>query len=551
LQGFTDHFFYCDCGRNNYNNYDFRCKSQLHGPGFDKYDQGVLLSLLKSLDQSNYQNILILGETGVGKSTFINAFVNYLTFETLDEAKKHEELSWVIPCSFSTQIMDRTGDGDIVETEVMVGSRPDEHDGSKGESATQQTTVYPVTIGTSTIRLIDTPGIGDTRGILYDRKNMADILQTLSSYDELHGILILLKSNSSRLTISFIYCLKELLKHLHRSAAKNMVFGFTNTRISNYTPGDTYGPLKQLLSQHPDVGLTLTSHTTYCFDSESFRFLAAFKNNVFMDNEEEFRRSWKHSRDEALRLVKYFNSQPAHAVNSTISLNGARELISELTKPMAEISQLIRTNIALCEDQMKELSSTRLTGDKLRKRLQLSKVQLHPETLAKPRTVCTDVACVEYKDDGNGDGKVVTVYKTHCHPVCYLTDVRPDTIAHPGLRSCAAFAGAEYCKGSKCRHSWQQHQHVMYELREQMATVTDSEIEKQLSKHADDITLKQTAIKKLQNVTKEYEWEHRQVQQAAAQFGIFLKKNSLSPINGTSSGQFLSKHCPETRIVFR
>jgi len=71
----------------------------------------------------------------------------------------------------------------------------------------------------------------------------------------------------------------------------------------------------------------------------------------------------------------------------------------------------------------------------------------------------------------------------------------------------------------------------MYELREQMATVTDSAIEKQLKTHADDVTLKQTAIKELQNVTKEYEWEHKQVQQAAAQFGLFLKRNSLSPIN--------------------
>ncbi|KAH7333253.1 hypothetical protein BKA65DRAFT_41978 [Rhexocercosporidium sp. MPI-PUGE-AT-0058] len=536
--GYSDQFFYCDCGRNSFRNYDFKCNGAKHGiqgssrgTEYEKYDSGILNALLQSLDQSNYQNILILGETGVGKSTFINAFVNYLTFDTLEEAKQHDGLTWVIPSSFSTQTMDREGpEGEIKETEIKVGQRNDENDGSKGASATQQTVVHSVETGTATIRLIDTPGIGDTRGIAYDRKNMADILQTLSNYDELHGILILLKSNSARLTISFIYCLKELLKHLHRSASGNMVFGFTNTRISNYTPGDTYGPLKALLADHPDVGLSLTTHTTYCFDSESFRYLAAYKNNVFLDNEEDFRRSWQNSRTEALRLVRNFNSKKPHAVNSTLSLNGARELISELTKPMAEISQTIRANIALCADQERDLGNQRLTGNNLRKRVQLQRIQLHPKTLDKPRTVCTAAECVEYKDDGNGTGTVVTNYITHCHPICYLSDVRPDSIAHPGLRNCAAFSGG-FCITPSCKHMWEQHQHVMYELVERTATVTDSEIQNQLNANASDITLRQTAIKELKKVGQEYLGEHKQIQEAAAQFGMFLKKNSLSPVN--------------------
>lgn len=39
--------------------------------------------------------------------------------------------------------MDRDGpDGEIVETEIKVGLRSDENDGSKGASATQQTVVH-------------------------------------------------------------------------------------------------------------------------------------------------------------------------------------------------------------------------------------------------------------------------------------------------------------------------------------------------------------------------------------------------------------------------
>jgi predicted GTPase len=202
--------------------------------------------VLHQLDQSDYVNILTLGETGVGKSTFINAFVNYLSHASLDDAKAAEGLMSVVPCSFPLQVMDDSSQ-EIEERMIRVGERKDEADGAKGASATQQTNVYSITIGTKTYRLIDTPGIGDTRGLAYDKKNMSDILQTLSSYESLHGILILLKSNYSRLTIMFRFCVKELLAHLHRSAAQNIAFGFTNTRISNYTPGDTFSPLKALL----------------------------------------------------------------------------------------------------------------------------------------------------------------------------------------------------------------------------------------------------------------------------------------------------------------
>ena len=359
--------------------------------------------------------------------------------------------------------MDRSHPGrPIIENKIKVGTRDDEHDGSTGQSATQKTQVYPITVGSWTYRLIDTPGIGDTHGLEFDKQNMIDILATVSGYDYLHGILILLRSKNARLTIHFAFCVKELLTHLHRDATNNVVFGFTNTPISNYMPGDTYGSLKALLNERPDIGLTLASNSAYCFDSESLRYLAAAKNGVIMDNKKDFDSSWGRSSEEAHRMLSYFATKEPHSVKSTTSLNGTRNLIKELTKPMAEMSGLIRTNIDLTEDEVKQLQDAKLTGEQLRTKLHPEKMLMRPVKLDKPRTVCGEASCVEHKDDGTGTGTMLVDYPNPCHPVCYLTNVTPEVHADPALLNCWAFAGNEDCK--QCGHSWTLHLHFLYEL---------------------------------------------------------------------------------------
>lgn len=185
---------YCDCGRVPYSSFSFKCKAKSHSINYERFKGLALLQLLEELPSPGELNILILGETGVGKSTFINAFVNYLVFATLEEGMNATRLNSIIPCSFSTQYVDPASGGRLVQKQVKIGYDDDERDGA-GQSATQKTTVYPLYINHTLVRLIDTPGIGDTRGIEQDRKNMVDVPSVLRKYDKLHGILILLKPN--------------------------------------------------------------------------------------------------------------------------------------------------------------------------------------------------------------------------------------------------------------------------------------------------------------------------------------------------------------------
>ena len=167
---------------------------------------------------------MLLGETGVGKSTFINALLNYFSYTTLEEAERGE-LKYAVPSKFTH-----------AGREIKVGADENESQVT-GQSATQSPRAHVFAFGGHSLRIIDTPGIGDTRGIEKDKENIENILKYISFYQHLNAICILLKPNSSKLTVSFRYAIKELLVHLHKDASKILVFLYTNSRSTFYMPG--------------------------------------------------------------------------------------------------------------------------------------------------------------------------------------------------------------------------------------------------------------------------------------------------------------------------
>ena len=527
--GYTDKFIYCDCGACHFMHWEFRCNDSRHGPSYERHNSQNLLQTLKTRKTFEEINILILGETGVGKSTFINAFINYLTFPSLQEALRNDNLVHVIPCSFSTQYQDPTDrTGRFVQKDIKIGSDDVEADESVGQSATQRTTVHAILMGSIMIRLIDTPGIGDVRGAEQDKRNMADILSVLRGYERLHCILMLLKPNNARLNVTFRFCVKELLTHLHRDAAHNMVFGFTNTRGSNYTPGDTFKPLEHLLSQHKDSNLGLSEKNVYCFDSEAFRYMAAKKKGVDLGRLEDYSRSWLQSENESHRLLDHIKTLAPHEFKNTMSLNETRALIAQLTKPMAEIAQQIKASIAISEDEIRELKTTRMSRRELEDKLHVQKKILKAHQLDRPRTVCAHRDCIDFQNDGQ-EGILKTIYKTTCHKPCSLQNVPVETVRTPELGHCWAFSGKETCRG--CKHHWTEHLHVLFELREETTTVKDEAIDETIRNHTDNIALREAAIGKRAKAIKEFALEHRAIQTATARFSLYLKENSITPYN--------------------
>ncbi|KAL3957312.1 hypothetical protein ACCO45_007890 [Purpureocillium lilacinum] len=333
--GFTDNYLYCLCSRYPFVDAAFKCNSAVHGPAFATYDTEDLRGRLEALDPAEEYNILILGDSGVGKSTFLNAMMNYLAFDSLDEAMNDTgPLQYTIPSSFTWK-----------EREVVVGQEHEsvwERISSAGRSATRKARTYCFNLDGKIFRFIDTPGTNDTDGPDQDDKNAKDILNMLESIKKLSAVLIMFKTNETRISDHFRKSVTDLLSRLHRDTTKNILFGFTNAHASDFESGGTHGTLNALLGEL-GVSIAPGQANSFFFESKPFLFLAAWKQNIAtgnIDKVEELAEMWTRSADGINRLIKTVMDLPTHDVSKTLKLGRTSNFLGGMAKPLAKFTTI-------------------------------------------------------------------------------------------------------------------------------------------------------------------------------------------------------------------
>ncbi|CAF4673158.1 unnamed protein product [Rotaria sp. Silwood1] len=292
-------------------------------------------------------NVLLMGETGVGKSSFINAFVNYLVFDTLEQAEKNESIV-LIPVSFLVTTGDQFNEF-MVKFGDVDSNENHEH---QGQSVTQQCKSYVFDLNETTrLRLIDTPGMGDTRGLVQDEKNLDHILTYVNNLSHLNAICLLFKPNNSQLNIFFRTCVKRVLTYLTPIFYKNVIFCFTNARSTFFAPGNTGLLLRQMMEKEYQNEIPFQKKNTFCFDSESFRYLAARKCHVNFDEFviQESISSWTTSVTESIRLLRCIRKYEPYYLNDWQSIGKAVLEITMLSRPLMETLRSILYNWKLRE----------------------------------------------------------------------------------------------------------------------------------------------------------------------------------------------------------
>ena len=292
-------------------------------------------------------NILLLGESGVGKSTFINAFANYLYFDSLENAKTGQPIV-VIPVSFLM-----TTNDDFEERLIKFGEpNSNENHNDIGQSVTQQCRAYLFESAPGKkLRIIDTPGFADTRSDAQDQINMNTVFSFVKNLPHLNAICLLLKPNTARLNPFLYPCFTQIFEWFGEGIRDHVIFCFTNARSTFFAPGDTGPLLRSFLQTFPVTNIPFAKKNVFCFDSESFRYLVALQGDLQFDQikEDEFANSWAQSVEESQRL-RTFICDKLHPYRQDIewhSLKYAYYQINLMSRPIFEAIRNIQRNIIL------------------------------------------------------------------------------------------------------------------------------------------------------------------------------------------------------------
>ena len=171
-----------------------KCSSEMDIYGFPAKKM-LVEDVQQPLYGNNLKKIIIMGETGTGKSTLLNAFVNYAAGVEIED-----------PFRFRLVLdeEDRACDQAISQTSEISGYHIDD------------------TLLGFPIQIWDTPGFGDTSGIERDEEIKTQINELLNHEDFCHAICFVVKANANRLTDTQKYIIDRILLFFGKEAEENI-----------------------------------------------------------------------------------------------------------------------------------------------------------------------------------------------------------------------------------------------------------------------------------------------------------------------------------------
>ena len=358
--------------------------------------------------------ILLIGETGSGKTSFINLLCNYAEVQSILD--NSEEISLEKFCQFTDKQMERTGAGPM-------------------ESKTFGARMYDTVLNDIEIGITDTPGFGDSRGIEQDKENVKAIMDALEIEEYLTCICLVISGRECRMSATLRYVLTEISTILPKDALKNVIVLFTNTDDPLKLTFDL-DTLDQFFGRTFDVGETFFLENAYCYMEKAKEALKKGKLKEKMITE-GVTKAFKDTGEVLKKLCKAMSKlPPVHTISFLELYDKKQEIESNVLDLLTAYhnQEAIEKSIDEEEEKMKAALRAKNLTVKFRSTRKITKDIL--QNTERHNTLCAAKMC-----------------NKNCHIECNL----PKSIAKEVFKNCACMQGKEVCQ--ICGHSYEYHYH--------------------------------------------------------------------------------------------
>ena len=162
--------------------------------------------------------MLLIGETGSGKTSFLNLLCNC---NSVMSQRLGSEFDGAALAQFRNYNDFTLETHQACEFEVPKLTM---------KSNTSAARLYNVKVGNIKVGIIDTPGFGDTEGLEVDEKNIKNTVRYLDEEVEfIHCICLVVNGRQCRMNTNLKLVLTQITSVLPRKALENLVVVFTNT----------------------------------------------------------------------------------------------------------------------------------------------------------------------------------------------------------------------------------------------------------------------------------------------------------------------------------
>jgi len=428
----------------------------------------------------NSINFMVVGQTGSGKTTLLNAFLNYLLGVKFEDNFRFK----------------------LIHEDFGV---------SMAESQTREVIIYnirPLDKNIPLIRVIDTPGFGDTGGLEKDKlisEFIAEKFRTEISH--INAICFVAQSTNAKLTVNQKYIFNSIMDLFSEDIKENFIAMLTFCNIIDENPV-ILEPLKKKGSGF-DLVLPAIEKSQWYF---LFDNLAIFKSKENKKLNNKIKSFYGFAMENFDEFMSKLLSLPKKTLTNTKKVLDDRKSLEAKIQILEEI---VRNCLNKIDGFIQTYNIVNRYYDELKNQNFIYKVKE-----IKSKKVPTS----EYKGTGGGYFTTCLICSHTCHLGCYIE-------SNDRKRGCAAIdqltGKCRVCKG-KCDWNMHENRDFIWQEYEEEVTKTDEFLKQKYVQKSSEKSAKEQILEGLEQEISRQNVELMQTQEEMKNTINELKKIALN-----------------------